>query len=403
MTGFSQPERRGLERIQSVAPDSHPDADLLAAFSENSLTAREQGQVLAHLAACSTCREILALAGSQLVEPVPEPLRKRGMWEMPLFHWGAAAATAIVVIFAIAIGVREYQPARQTAATATFNEVAPATPALAPQSTVADKVTAHEKAKQAEGLVQPGPTSQIAQNTPAPQTTTTLRAKHLQEQFRYERPADESQSETQNLDATDKKALAKDATRSQGAPSAADLGATKGAVSSRDAGGASAYQAKAETQPAAKQAPGAPPQSTPSSANEGAEVTAQVAPLQAGAANARNMVSLAPLGAAQLQIASNAQLQRSTSQGWENVLTGHKILAFATAGNRMFAGGANGQLFASDDNGAHWTPIAVHDGDTHVNGNITQLHFSDAQNGTLGTSAAETWTTSDGGHTWHKQ
>ena len=37
---------------------SHPDANLLAAFVEKSLTERERLQVLEHLAACADCREV---------------------------------------------------------------------------------------------------------------------------------------------------------------------------------------------------------------------------------------------------------------------------------------------------------------------------------------------------------
>src|ERR1700758_4293891 len=109
MTGFSQPERRGLERLQVAKPESHPDADLLTAFSEQSLTPREQEQVLGHLATCATCREVVAVAGSQLVEPVPEPVRKRALWEMPLFHWGAVAATAVVVVAAVSLGTFDHK------------------------------------------------------------------------------------------------------------------------------------------------------------------------------------------------------------------------------------------------------------------------------------------------------
>jgi len=67
MNAFSQPERRGLERLQVPTPDSHPDPDLLTAFAEHSLTAREKEQVLGHLATCALCRDTVALAGSPLV------------------------------------------------------------------------------------------------------------------------------------------------------------------------------------------------------------------------------------------------------------------------------------------------------------------------------------------------
>ncbi len=43
-------------------PDSHPDAESLNAFAEQALPEQERGQVLAHLAACSGCRQVVFLA-----------------------------------------------------------------------------------------------------------------------------------------------------------------------------------------------------------------------------------------------------------------------------------------------------------------------------------------------------
>jgi len=409
MTGFSNSERRGLERIQTVAPGSHPDADLLAAFSEHSLTAREQEQVLAHLAICATCRDVVALAGSQLVEPVPEQLRKRGLWEVPLFHWGAAVATAIIVVFAIALGLRDYRVAApKTAATETFNETLPPAQAVAPPPATADRAPGELKTKEEKGLAEGGPPSQLAQNASPPDTTT--RAKHLQEQFRYERPADEAQNEPQSLDATAKKdaGAAADAIRGRRAeplvlPKSADE------ANQRDQNAATF---NSEAKVATKQAPAAPPSSGPvdqqatiSGANVAGETQTPVG-TQANHVSASQSGDLFKKKIAMVQPwrIVDGRFQHAEGAGvWGDVLPGHKIFSYAVAGNRVFAGGANGQMYASPDNGAHWNAISVHDGDTHVNGNITQLQFSDAQNGMLSTSAAETWTTSDGGQTWHKQ
>lgn len=414
MTGFSQPERRGLERTQTVAPGSHPDADLLAAFSEHSLTAREQEQVLAHLAVCGTCRDVVALAGSQLVEPVPEELRKRGLWEVPLFHWGAAAATAIIVVFAIALGLRDYRVAApKTAATATFNEVPPPAPVTAPETATVDKVAGQSKAKASEGIVAGVPSGQVTPSGPAAQAAPT-RAKHLQEQFRYERPADESQNEPQNLDAAAKKdaGVAADAIRGrQAQPLESPQSTTESNLRDQNAtAGFSNYAAKVITQQAAKQAPAAPPQKMPRSAPDDAmvagaspQVQASTAEIGSGGMAARAALAKAPSGGP-VRIATKGQLQRADASGvWANILPGHHFRTLAAIGSRIWAGGDNGVLYLSTDSGSSWIAISVHDRDTRVNGNITQLNFSDAQNGTLSTSAAETWATSDGGQTWHKQ
>ena len=54
--------RARLQRESPAAADPHPDADLLTAFAEQSLTAREQEPMLEHLARCGECREVVALA-----------------------------------------------------------------------------------------------------------------------------------------------------------------------------------------------------------------------------------------------------------------------------------------------------------------------------------------------------
>ena len=40
----------------------HPDAESLSAFSEQALGKRERAEVLAHLAVCGRCRQVVALA-----------------------------------------------------------------------------------------------------------------------------------------------------------------------------------------------------------------------------------------------------------------------------------------------------------------------------------------------------
>ena len=58
-------------------PFEHPDANLLTAFLERTLTERERTQVLNHLAECAECREIVALslpAEAKAAEPARLPV-----------------------------------------------------------------------------------------------------------------------------------------------------------------------------------------------------------------------------------------------------------------------------------------------------------------------------------------
>ena len=54
--------RSRLAQKMAETSAAHPDPNLLAAFAENSLLARERASVIVHLAECADCRESLALA-----------------------------------------------------------------------------------------------------------------------------------------------------------------------------------------------------------------------------------------------------------------------------------------------------------------------------------------------------
>lgn len=86
----------------------HPDADTLSAFSEQLLPNAERRHVLAHLAVCAECREVLALSQPELSQPVIQPV----FTPVPLPAWrrffkpafglaGAAAAMAVITVLVL--------------------------------------------------------------------------------------------------------------------------------------------------------------------------------------------------------------------------------------------------------------------------------------------------------------
>lgn len=96
------------DRLRAAVPlVNHPDADVLTAFSEQSLLDRERAVVLEHLAHCGDCREIVALAlptieaAQATFHPIPS---RRIGW--PALRWAFIA----VGVFAIAsLGVVQYR------------------------------------------------------------------------------------------------------------------------------------------------------------------------------------------------------------------------------------------------------------------------------------------------------
>jgi hypothetical protein len=105
------------ERLRAVRVDAnHPDADVLTAFAERSLAEGERTGVMEHLALCSDCRDVLALAlpATEATEVAPTLLTSRssakGWLTWPVLRWGLAVAGIIAVG---SFGILKYQQRTQ--------------------------------------------------------------------------------------------------------------------------------------------------------------------------------------------------------------------------------------------------------------------------------------------------
>ena len=98
-------------------PDLHPDADLLNAFVERALPAADRTQIVAHLAGCARCREVVYLAQAA-AEPeiapvaVVEPQARPGWFSEGFAKWRVALipAAALAAVGAVVFWV-QLQPA----------------------------------------------------------------------------------------------------------------------------------------------------------------------------------------------------------------------------------------------------------------------------------------------------
>ena len=96
------------ERLKAASPTvDHPDADILAAFTERSLAEGERSLVLAHLARCGDCRDIVALS-LPATEPVERAIKTpaRGWLAWPVLRWGFVAAGVVAIA---SVGIVQYQ------------------------------------------------------------------------------------------------------------------------------------------------------------------------------------------------------------------------------------------------------------------------------------------------------
>ncbi|MGA9390061.1 MAG: YCF48-related protein [Candidatus Sulfotelmatobacter sp.] len=104
-----------LKGLQEPVPgaESHPDADLLTAFAEQSLAGRERALVMEHLAICGECRDVvtLALPASEITSPTDSPRSAGiGWFAWPVLRWGALAAGILAVA---SVGVLQYTDRHQ--------------------------------------------------------------------------------------------------------------------------------------------------------------------------------------------------------------------------------------------------------------------------------------------------
>src|SRR6516162_4768047 len=97
--------------------ETHPDADTLTALTEQLLPAAERQQVLAHLAVCGPCRDVVALSQPQLPELVQQAMIKPA----PVSRWrrlftptfGLAGAAAVMAIVALVVSQNQHPSLRQ--------------------------------------------------------------------------------------------------------------------------------------------------------------------------------------------------------------------------------------------------------------------------------------------------
>jgi hypothetical protein len=96
------------ERLKAApSPVEHPDADVLTAFSEQSLPDAERTTVIDHLARCADCRDVDALAfpETDLVDATAIPVSSR-WFTWPVLRWGFVAAGIVAIA---SLGVVQYQ------------------------------------------------------------------------------------------------------------------------------------------------------------------------------------------------------------------------------------------------------------------------------------------------------
>ncbi len=359
--------RSALAQKESLT--THPSADLLTAFAEHRLTAGENEPVADHLAGCSECREVLFLAGSVEERHAADTeraanvaLRPRPRW-MPKLAWVASGVAGIAIVAGVLLQqylARERSELRvaQVAQVAP-QQVAPQQVLIAPSPDTSyvraiapktEKPTHSAKSKPSEAGKVSHPGSDMAAMKPPPPNTP-------------ESPAVAS------------------------APQPKPANQPAGSVV---AGAASSFDVGVPTQNSFAEG------SEASKAQSFASAQLQGAPMGLMRKSAAIKT---------WRVTAEGHLEHLAPTGWTGVLTDQpvKFRVVAASPNGVWAGGSHGELFHSEDGGAHWNEVASPIPPDGKNDPVVTIHFADLQHGIVLTESGARYTTSDGGKNWRRE
>jgi hypothetical protein len=420
----------------------HPDANLLSAFAEKSLTDRERTEVLNHLAQCADCREMMALAvGSEpAVIESSAAVAKRRWSAWSTLRWGALAATlgavAIVVALRPVMDRRQQPPANgpHPAVAANANKpiaplaAEPLAPGLNPQAGLGKSEARSHNAKRLTMQAKAMP-SEVSAASVGVSSAHSERAKTKQQvtMLATVRPPARLVAKKVQTEGVEEKAsqsaggLVGSATPSAPPPSSlqamavpapeeeTQAGLSKEAPPERVAAAlkmstADAAGKGAVTRPAGgvtvMGAAAAPPQA------------AQVRIQSEGAVSSRMtsrqmLMSKQGPASSQWNISPSGKVQRSDDgrKTWEDVKVadGVTFRAITAADRDVWAGGSAGALYHSSDGGLMWNRIDITASGNAVTETIVGIQSSSPLHVIVTLASGQQWVTEDGGRRWRNK
>jgi hypothetical protein len=425
-----------LRAISSSGSSVHPENDVLAAFVEQTLSVAEREGVLAHLALCANCREIVALAfpvvDAAIQSTVPEPTvasisrnafggKSRSFFAWPTMRWAALAGACAMVAVVLVVKKLEFStPPSNNTLIATNIAPAPSTSAnpvasLPPNSSAGASPGAPD---QTSSLQVPTP---IHKKNAQASTKASVAASREPYAFAsygnggsaYVAPPPGAASSTSSSPPIS-------ARNETVEVSSADTAVnTEPATGQSVAGGSVAGIVRAKPVPQELETIGGPVQK-----KEGETVMPTL--------QGRNFTSLQvlsldgnlPARQANLMINADGALQRSLDDGktWQVALRADsKLLCYTTRGPDVWVGGQAGLLYHSADQGTTWERVKPNFGGNALTTDVIHIGLSRAKAANTASQGAMTvsniasasiiistannqvWTSADGGKTWTMQ
>ena len=338
----------------AIQSGTHPDAENLTAFAEQSLTGAEREQILAHMAVCGRCREVVFLAQQAIDAPqTPQVLVEQRLSKTTPRSWFAGWRWAWAPVAALAgfVGIAAVLHMRHVAA---------------PEYKVA------RNAPQAEMIN--GPLAANSANLPVKQNTQkqeqTARLSSSQRDGKFatalaEKKATRQKDEMEGSAPSRKEAAGDSAGLVSGlAVARAKSSSPGGPMAQNQMQQQNALQnAMVLPQSPANEISNKPlssearsPAAQPGAATETVEVTPVQPPIPAPQApKPMPRIATVPVIGQNLGIAKDKMAKSPT--GKMGLPSGLEVMSQATAGGRSIALDAAGTLFLSEDAGKHWQPV----------------------------------------------
>ena len=426
------------DRLRANPPAQHPDADLLTAFAEHSLSGRERAEVADHLARCGECRQVVAMAvpafepalaaaaaharaaglPSQTAGAKPS-LGKRRFWlASPVLRWGALAA-CIVVVGAAVLNYRRtsrmesYTPvaAREVKSEAArLQQASPGAPGS--RDLAANSVKAAPKANSRPTLAAK-PSREKTQDSGSTGTASKLESRRRFDEMAVGKAAG-AREETIIVEADKNAPLSQSPAAAHQVPSAPPPPApSERAQEAKDqtiTGGAAKQNvevAGASSEVETQAAGYLKKRKLGDEKEDGRMKTTVARPSTTFSARINDAAANEGLiRPAKWSLSLGGLPQRSFDSGvtWQEMPVDQAsgFRALSALGQEVWVGGTAGLLYHSSDNGMHWVRVIPTAGGVALQADITRIEFIDALHGRLSAADGATWTTSDGGKTWQK-
>lgn len=419
---------------------AHPDADLLAGFAEQALSATERDSVLEHLSRCGDCRDLVALSlpaaevppATNAVDATLFPEKARGWlsaFTAPSLRWATLAAGVAIVAAMLVMRPGTMNRAKlssvspQVATTASLTSAPPV--ALSSTNESINQPAIDQSVATLESKKAPKPQKAPAKKlgpghdaTPVPRAESgTMLAGNQGEPSGAAglsgAPLKQGANETVEVAAaasgiqTETSTASEDVLMAQN--SALPVIKSKPVVGTEASQAQSAISASAAPLPLQGRNVMSMARATSSTSRATVNVPANGVTTNDLTTNvlATNKLTTNKLTTNNVTWAITAGvLQRSVDGGltWLNAtLADHTLLCYASHEQEVWTGGQAGVLFHSADGGLTWIRVQPFLKTRQLTSDITHIELRSPLEIVVSTVGKEVWSSADGGRSWEKK